>query len=69
MIESKQICTFRYKLMELINNVNNDEAKFAVNLTMAEDLAAKFAEHEITPNIIPNPPKFKLNVCFFFYLL
>lgn len=26
------------------------------------DLAAKFAEHEITPKIIPNPPKNKLDV-------
>lgn len=34
---------------------------------MADDLAAKFAEHEITPNIIPNPPKQLLNVRNFFH--
>uniref|UniRef100_A0A0M3I893 Phosphatidylethanolamine-binding protein n=1 Tax=Ascaris lumbricoides TaxID=6252 RepID=A0A0M3I893_ASCLU len=28
---------------------------------MSGDLAAKFAEHEITPNIIPNPPAQVLN--------
>ncbi|KHN76313.1 OV-16 antigen [Toxocara canis] len=28
---------------------------------MSSDLAAKFAEHEITPNIIPNPPAQLLN--------